>query len=164
MAPETEMTLDTAAELAENYRTKVAVPFEKLAEVLRVAKDSKNRLAVYAKQIPELEGRLAALKIEEAAATARVANAKVRATDAEHTTDGVAQEAALRASTVRQDAAKRIAEVEREIAIRRERLEADYTARQTTLEGLLTAAQQKLDALRQDYENLLAAGRSKFGA
>ena len=63
---EPEMTLDTAADLAENLVTKFAEPLLRVRDVVRVARDSKNLVATYEKQVPELEGRIAALKIEEA--------------------------------------------------------------------------------------------------
>lgn len=161
---EAPMTLDTAAELAQNLVTKFAVPLMRIEEIVRVAKDNKNLVAAYEKQIPEFEGRLAALRIEETAATARAANATARAADAEKTADGVAQDAARRAATARDSLAVQIADIERDMAIRRERLEADYTARKATLDGLLAAGQQQLDALTNDYERLLETARSKFSA
>jgi len=162
--PEAEMTLDTAADLAENIATKFAEPLVKLRDVIRVARDAKNLVAAYEKQVPELEGRIAALKIEEASATARVANANARAVEAETTTERAVAAADTRTGAAQARSQQMIAEAQTEMTKWRTDLEADYVARKTDLDALLATEQRRLDAARAEYDALLATAREKFAA
>jgi hypothetical protein len=158
-----EMTLDTAVDLAENYRAKVVVPFDKLAAVLRLVRDSQHLVAANRQEVAELDGRLAALRIEEVAAGARVANATARAEDAELESAQAVQKAEGMAADAQGQAARAIAAADEDARAHRDTLEADHRARMATLTGLRATAQQQLDAVTAEYEALVAVIRAKFG-
>jgi uncharacterized phage infection (PIP) family protein YhgE len=157
------MTIETACDLANNYRTKIAVPFEKLAEVLQVAKDSANTLKAHQEQIPLIEGRINALKIEEAGALARMRNATARADDAEKLADIAVQTAQGRGAEAVATADQKIANIAQEINARRTALEMEYTQRKMDLDGAILTAQARLDGLKAEYDGLVASFKAKFG-
>ena len=157
-----DMDLGLAIDLAQDYAgrlAKAAKPFEKVADVLRAARDAQVVLNDYA-------GRLAGLEAEEHAARNRLQSLNLQlplleadvADARQHTTTTLADltrqmteatqaaqevirdaetSAAAKLAQLEADYAQRLLDVDAAIAAKRAQLEADFQARKDALEAAL---------------------------
>jgi hypothetical protein len=158
------MDLNTAVDLAENYRTKVARPFERLAEVLRLARDSQQLVTAYSAQVPVLEAELAHLEAERQTAWASVAAAKEYALRETVLCEQAAQAVTATLNQHKVDSRREADGVAAGLLAERQRLEAEQQLLRQRLTEETAAAQARLDGLKAEYEQLMANIRSKFSA
>lgn len=159
---EPEMDLNTAADLVESFRTRMVVPFEKLADVIRLARDSKNQVVADTKRVAELEAHLLDLAAQTTAAETAAQVAQEEATAVSATAERDAQAAVQRANEAKAAAVTAIATLEAEFAARREQLEAEHTERASALTEQRNIAQALLDGLKLETATLRQTILQKF--